>query len=83
LIISFTDVSLVSKKVPIGGGMVFAIFLINSSVIGPGPLGILATRPIAEAPYPIAVFASSSVAYTTYFNSGNHMSQFDRTLLII
>lgn len=35
------------------------ICLIKSSEIGPGPLGILATSPIAEAPNSIAVFASS------------------------
>jgi hypothetical protein len=36
-----------------------AICLISSSGIGPGPLGILPTNPIAEAPNWIAVFASS------------------------
>jgi hypothetical protein len=33
----------------------------NSSDIGPGPLGILATRPTAEAPYSTAILASYSL----------------------
>jgi hypothetical protein len=53
------DVSLVRRNVATGGGTLAAICLICSSDIGPGPLGILATRPIAEAPWSIAILASS------------------------
>mgnify|MGYP006898445721 CR=1 FL=1 len=54
---SMTEVRLVSRNVATGGGVAAAICLISSSVIGPGPLGIAATRPIAEAPYRMAVSA--------------------------
>ena len=49
--ISLTEVRLVSRNVAIGGGVVAAICLMSSSGMGPGPLGMAATRPIAEAPY--------------------------------
>jgi uncharacterized membrane protein len=45
-------------NVATGGGIAAAISLIVSSGIGPGPLGIFATRPIAEAPKLIAISAS-------------------------
>ena len=35
---------------------------ISSSAIGPGPLGIRATSPMAEAPMEMAMFASSMEA---------------------
>ena len=43
------------------GGTEAAIVLINSSSIGPGPLGIFPTNPIADAPKEIACAASSSL----------------------
>lgn len=52
------DVRLVSRNVATGGGVAAAIRLMRSSGIGPGPLGIRATRPMAEAPDLIAVSAS-------------------------
>jgi len=54
-------VSLVSMNVATGGGTINAICLIRSSAIGPGPLGILATSPIAEAPAAMAILASSTL----------------------
>jgi hypothetical protein len=42
-----------------GGGIVFMMEAINSSSIGPGPLGILPTSPTAAAPKLIASFASA------------------------
>jgi hypothetical protein len=54
-------VSLVSINVATGGGTPDAICLIRSSVIGPGPLGILATSPIADAPAVTAILASSTL----------------------
>jgi hypothetical protein len=65
-----TDVSLVKRNVATGGGMVLAICLIKSSAIGPGPLGILATRPIAEAPFSIAILASFSLLMQQIFILG-------------
>jgi hypothetical protein len=57
--IAATDVSHVSKKVATGGGIFCAMERINSSPMGPGPLGILATSPMADAPCCMAVWASS------------------------
>src|SRR5207247_1195447 len=56
------DCSQVSKKEAMCGGIVFAISAMSSSAIGPGPLGILATRPTALAPAEIAIFASTMEA---------------------
>src|SRR5690349_11756185 len=44
------------------GGIVAAISAINSSGIGPGPLGMADTNPTAEAPCSIAIHASSTLA---------------------
>src|SRR5689334_138594 len=44
------------------GGMVAAISAINSSGIGPGPLGMADTSPTAEAPCSIAIHASATLA---------------------
>ena len=57
-----TSCAQVSRNVAIGGGTLRAICAINSSGIGPGPLGIADTSPTADAPYPIASFASSMLA---------------------
>ena len=57
-----TSCAHVSKNVAIGGGTVCAILAIRSSEIGPGPLGIADTSPIADAPYRIARFASAMLA---------------------
>jgi hypothetical protein len=54
------DVSQVSMKEAMGGGMARAICNMRSSGIGPGPLGIRATRPRADAPASMAIPASSS-----------------------
>jgi hypothetical protein len=56
---SAADVSLVNKNVLIGGGTVRAIVRIKSSSITPGPLGILPTKPSADAPKATAMRASS------------------------
>jgi len=56
--IPFTEVRLVSRNVATGGGVAAAICLISSSGMGPGPLGISATRPMADAPDRMAVMAS-------------------------
>ena len=58
-IIPLALVSQVNKKVETPGDTLRAILLINSIPIGPGPLGIGPTRPIALAPYLIANRASS------------------------
>src|SRR6185369_2960366 len=52
----------VSKNELTPGGTIAAISAINSSAIGPGPLGIADTKPIAFAPAPIAIHASSTLA---------------------
>jgi hypothetical protein len=49
----------VSRKVAIGGGTVAAMLAMLASGITPGPLGMAATRPTAEAPQAIAKAASS------------------------
>ncbi len=53
-------VSQVSRKVATGGGTARAISQMRWSGIGPGPLGMEATRPNASAPNEIASRASSS-----------------------
>src|SRR5450432_3340540 len=57
--IASASVRQVSRKVAIGGGTAAAISAIASSLIGPGPLGMAETRPIAPAPYRIARCASA------------------------
>ena len=68
--IVWTSCAQVSRNVPIGGGTLAAISAISSSGIGPGPLGIADTKPIAEAPYRIASFASSTLAMQQIFILG-------------
>src|SRR4030095_9364245 len=52
----------VSKNELTPGGTIAAISAIRSSGIGPGPLGIADTKPIAFAPASIAIHASSMLA---------------------
>jgi hypothetical protein len=49
----------VSRKASIPGGTCAAISAARSFDIGPGPLGIGETSPIAEAPASIAIHTSS------------------------
>src|SRR4029078_3167376 len=65
--IGLAVVSDVSRKVATPGGTVAAISRMRSSGIGPGPLGIRDTRPIAEAPIRTARAASCSVAMQQIF----------------
>src|ERR687892_204913 len=58
--IASASVSLVRRKVATGGGTRAASAAISSSSIGPGPLGIVPTRPGAWAPCAIASRASPS-----------------------
>src|SRR5947207_1142089 len=51
-------VSHVKRKVPIAGGTVSAISRMRASGIGPGPLGMRETRPMADAPRRTASSAS-------------------------
>jgi hypothetical protein len=60
----------VSRNDPIAGDTVAAISAIKSSGIGPGPLGISETSPIAEAPDSMASRASSTVAMQQIFTRG-------------
>ena len=50
--------------------MAFAMVQISTSSMGPGPLGILPTSPIAEAPKAIAVLASSTEAMQQILTTG-------------
>src|SRR5450432_1094205 len=59
LTISDTSCSLVNRNDATDGGIVAAICAIASSAITPGPLGMLETRPRADAPYWTANRASS------------------------
>jgi hypothetical protein len=52
------------------GGTIAAISAIRSSGIGPGPLGIADTSPMAEAPASIAIHASSMLAIQQIFTLG-------------
>jgi hypothetical protein len=52
------------------GGTVAAISAIRSSGIGPGPLGIADTSPIAFAPASIAIHASATLAMQQIFIRG-------------
>jgi hypothetical protein len=60
----------VSRNELIPGGTVAAISAINSSGIGPGPLGIAETNPIADAPASIAIHASAMLAMQQIFTRG-------------
>src|ERR1041385_4234454 len=60
----------VSKNELTPGGIVAAISAINSSGIGPGPLGIADTSPTADAPASIAIHASSTLAIQQIFTRG-------------
>src|ERR1700730_13194503 len=55
-------VSQVRRKVATPGGTVRAISRMRDSGIGPGPLGIRDTRPMADAPIRTASAASASEA---------------------
>jgi hypothetical protein len=68
--ISGTDCREVRRNVPMAGGTVAAIFAIRSSLITPGPLGIVETKPRADAPHSIASAASSTLAMQQTFNRG-------------
>jgi hypothetical protein len=59
--ISDAFLSLVSKKVAMGGGISRDIKEMSSSDIMPGPLGIFPTNPMASAPYFMARNASSKL----------------------
>jgi len=52
------------------GGTVSAISRISDSAIGPGPLGIRETRPMAEAPQSMASLASAWEAMQQIFTRG-------------
>jgi hypothetical protein len=60
----------VSRNELTPGGIVAAISAINSSGIGPGPLGIAETSPTADAPASIASRASSTLAIQQIFTRG-------------
>src|SRR4029079_11403857 len=60
----------VSKNELTPGGTIAAISAIRSSGIGPGPLGIADTKPIALAPASIAIHASSILAIQQIFTRG-------------
>src|SRR5689334_23764665 len=66
----------VSKNELTPGGMVAAISAINSSGIGPGPLGIADTSPIADAPASIAIHASATLAIQQIFTRGFIVKRF-------
>jgi hypothetical protein len=60
----------VSRNELTAGGIVAAISAIKLSGIGPGPLGIADTSPIADAPASIAIHASSMLAIQQIFTRG-------------
>src|ERR1051326_3764648 len=60
----------VSRNELTAGGIVAAISAIRLSGIGPGPLGIADTNPIADAPASIAIHASSTLAIQQIFTRG-------------
>src|SRR5256714_13545784 len=60
----------VSRNELTPGGTVAAISAIKLSGIGPGPLGISDTNPIADAPASIAIHASSMLAIQQIFTRG-------------
>src|SRR5881227_404710 len=60
----------VSRNELTPAGTVAAISAIKLSGIGPGPLGISDTNPIADAPASIAIHASSMLAIQQIFTRG-------------
>ena len=68
--IGLAVVSHVKRNVATVGGTVSAISRINDSEIGPGPLGIRETSPMAEAPYSIARAASAAEEMQQIFTRG-------------
>src|SRR5947209_7105399 len=60
----------VKRNVATPGGTRAAISAINSSAIGPGPLGIADTSPTADAPHSTAMRASSRLAMQQIFTRG-------------
>ena len=60
----------VSRNELTPGGTVAAISAISVSGIGPGPLGIADTSPIADAPCSIAIHASATLAMQQIFTRG-------------
>src|SRR5688572_31669972 len=66
---SSASVSAVSRKVSVGRGTAAAMRAISASSIGPGPLGMAETRPMAEAPAPMASRASSRSAMQQIFTN--------------
>jgi hypothetical protein len=60
----------VSKNVPMAGGTVAAISAIRSSLMTPGPLGMVETRPSADAPHSMARAASSTLPMQQIFTRG-------------
>src|SRR6185503_4656588 len=60
----------VSRNELTPGGTIAAISAIRSSAIGPGPLGIADTRPIALAPASIAIHASVILAMQQILTRG-------------
>src|SRR5216684_5324231 len=68
--ISVTLCREVSRNVPIAGGTVAAISAIRSSLMTPGPLGMLETRPSADAPHSMARAASSGLPMQQIFTRG-------------
>src|SRR5687767_286717 len=65
-----TSCSHVSRNELTPGGTVAAISAIKLSGIGPGPLGIADTNPIADAPCSIAIHASATLAIQQIFTRG-------------
>src|ERR1700694_3167440 len=63
-------VSQVSRKVATPGGTVRAMSRMRDSAMGPGPLGIRDTRPMAEAPLRTARAASASAAMQQILTRG-------------
>lgn len=60
-------VSQLSRNVSTESATAATISAINSSSIGPGPLGMRDTSPIADAPSSMAVLASSTLAIQQIF----------------
>src|SRR4051794_32584447 len=68
--IGWAVVSHVNRNVATVGGTVSAISLISDSGIGPGPLGMRETRPMADAPLATASAASAGEAMQQIFTLG-------------
>jgi hypothetical protein len=76
-------VSQVSRKVATEGGTVSAISLMRDSEMGPGPLGIRDTRPIADAPISTARAASSSDAMQQILTLGRTDSMYGNCIQLV